>query len=73
VLNNHPQGGFVTRRPTADVRVASDNVQGDNGFGSFFQRNWEPQPGVQRNRNSQTGNARQPAGQDYRWMEQGGR
>src|SRR5215470_5521104 len=34
VLNNQPQGGFVTRRP-------SDNVWGDDGFGSFFQRNWD--------------------------------
>jgi hypothetical protein len=29
VLNNQPQGGFVTRRPTADALVASDNVWGD--------------------------------------------
>src|SRR5712675_925990 len=28
VLNNQPQGGFVTRQP-------SDNVWGDDGFGSF--------------------------------------
>ena len=28
VLNNQPQGGFVTRQP-------SDNVRGDDGFGSF--------------------------------------
>jgi hypothetical protein len=39
VLNNQPQGGFVTRRPTADVAVASGNVQ-DDGFASFFQRSW---------------------------------
>src|SRR5215471_9148098 len=38
VLNNQPQGGFLTRRPTTDALVASDNVWGDNGFGSFFQR-----------------------------------
>ena len=37
VLSNQPQGGFMTRRPTADVRVASDNARGDDGFGSFFQ------------------------------------
>ena len=28
VLSNQPQGGFMTRRPTADVPVASDNVLG---------------------------------------------
>src|ERR1700720_4460520 len=36
VLNNQPQGGFVTRQP-------SDNVWGNDGFGSFFQRNWDSQ------------------------------
>lgn len=45
VLNNQPQGGFITRKPTADVLVASGNGAGDDGFfGSFFQRSWEPQP-----------------------------
>jgi hypothetical protein len=45
VLNNQPQGGFITRRPTVDDQIASGNVQGDDGFfGSFFQRSWEPQP-----------------------------
>jgi hypothetical protein len=38
VLNNQPQGGFVTRQPT-------NNVWGDDGFGSFFQRNWTSQSG----------------------------
>jgi hypothetical protein len=47
VLSNQPQGGFITRKPTTDVLVASDRVQGDDGF-FFFQRNWD----------SQTGNAR---------------
>ena len=47
VLANHPQGGFITRKPTPkeprdDYRVASR----DDGFFSFFGRsNWgEPQP-----------------------------
>jgi hypothetical protein len=43
VLNNQPQGGFVTRRPTADVRVAR-NAPEEDGFGSFFQPNWGFQP-----------------------------
>jgi hypothetical protein len=71
VLSNQPQGGFITRRPSTDVRVASDNGWGDDGFGSSFQRNWESQTGFQRNWNSQTGNARRPGGQDYHWMQQG--
>ena len=58
VLNNQPQGGFVTRRPTVDVRVASGNDWG-NGFGSFFQRNWNPQPYT-----------RPRAGQYYQPMQQ---
>ena len=42
VLNNQPQGGFVTRRPTADVAVASGNFWGDDGSGSLFQPNGTP-------------------------------
>ena len=53
---DQPQGGFVTRRPTADVFVASDNVQGDDGFGFSlfnFQRAPDPQPGYTRRRGGQ--------------------
>jgi hypothetical protein len=60
VLNNQPQGGFVTRRPTVDVPVASANYWGNNGFGFFFQPNW----------NSQPGNIRPRAGQYYQRMQQ---
>jgi hypothetical protein len=56
VLNNQPQGGFVTRRPTVDVPVASGDEWGNNGFGFFFQR---PQPG----------NMRPRAGQYYQPMQ----
>jgi hypothetical protein len=59
VLNNQPQGGFVTRRPTADVDVASGNDDGF-GFGSFFQRNPEPRPSDPR-----TGDPRRRGGQPY--------
>jgi hypothetical protein len=44
VLNNQPQGGFITRKPTADVNVASGDAPDDGGFFSFFQRNPDPQP-----------------------------
>jgi hypothetical protein len=46
VLSNQPQGGFVTRKPTAPppIPVASSDDWGGNGFGFFFQRNPEPQP-----------------------------
>ena len=37
VLNNQPQGGFVTRKPTADVLVASGNVWSDDGFFGLLQ------------------------------------
>jgi L,D-transpeptidase catalytic domain len=49
VLNNQPQGGFITRRPTVvDAPVMSDNGWGGNGwggngFGFFFQPNPNPQ------------------------------
>lgn len=59
VLNNQPQGGFVTRRPTA---VASrEVVPADDGFFSFFQRNPEPT----------TGNTRRSGGQSYRPVQRG--
>jgi hypothetical protein len=53
VLNNQPQGGFLMRRPTVDVRVASRNHWGNDGFGFFFQRNWNSQPVYTRPRASQ--------------------
>ncbi|EJN08930.1 membrane protein involved in colicin uptake [Bradyrhizobium sp. YR681] len=48
VLSNHPQGGFITRKPTAPppMEMASDDGWGGNGFGGFFfgQRDPNPQP-----------------------------
>jgi hypothetical protein len=41
VLSNQPQGGFVTRKPTVNVPVASRSNWG-NGFGFFFQGNARP-------------------------------
>jgi hypothetical protein len=60
VLNNQPQGGFLMRRPTVNVPVASGNYWGNDGFGFFFQRNW----------NSQPANTRSRAGQYYQPMQQ---
>ena len=60
VLNSQPQGGFLMRRPTVNVPVASGNYWGNDGFGFFFQRNW----------NSQPGNTRPRAGQYYQPMQQ---
>ena len=85
VLNNQPQGGFITRRPTIEVitrrptikvPVASGDSWGNNGFGFFFQRNWQPQSGnsfFQANPPPQTGNPRQRGGQYYQPMQQGWR
>jgi hypothetical protein len=50
VLSNQPQGGFITRKPTPDVGVASDNGWGGDGFSFFSQRNWNFQPGNMRRR-----------------------
>lgn len=48
VLSNQPQGGFITRKPTAPpMAMASDDGwdNGGNGFGFFFQqRGPNPQP-----------------------------
>ena len=60
VLNNQPQGGFVTRRPTPDVAVAGGNFW-DDGFGSLFQPN----------RNSQTANMPRRGGQPYYQPQRG--
>lgn len=40
VLSNQPQGGFITRKPTAPAMIASDDGwdNGGNGFGFFFQQ-----------------------------------
>jgi hypothetical protein len=51
VLNNQPQGGFVTRQPTADVNVVSDGD--DDGFGSFFRPLWDTRPAIPRRRGGQ--------------------
>jgi hypothetical protein len=51
VLSNQPQGGFITRKPTANVMVASD--QGNAGWGFFFGRGPEPQPVNPRQRGGQ--------------------
>jgi hypothetical protein len=58
VLSSQPQGGFITRKPTVDVRVAGDAPQRDGGFNpfSFFQRNGD----------TDAGNTRRRREQDYR-------
>ena len=61
VLNNQPQGGFVTRQPTADDAVASGDFWGDDNSGSFFQPSW----------NSQIGNTRRRGGQSYYPVQRG--
>jgi hypothetical protein len=63
VLNDHPQGGFVTRRPTPNIRVASRNVPSDTGFGSFFQPGWGFQTG------NQPGDTRRRGGQSYQQVQ----
>src|SRR6516165_10176489 len=60
VARNQPQGSFVMRRPTVNVPVASGNDWGNDGFGFFFQRNW----------NSQPANTGPRAGQYYQPMQQ---
>jgi hypothetical protein len=59
VLSNQPQGGFITRKPTANVLVASDD---GFGFGSFFQRSWDSQ-------GNQLGDPRRRGGQYYQQVQ----
>jgi hypothetical protein len=56
VLSNQPQGGFITREPSTEAVVTSDNFHNEDAFGFFFQRSWT----------SPAGNARRPFGQAYR-------
>jgi hypothetical protein len=53
VLSTQPQGGFITRKVTPDINVASGNLWSDDGYGFMFQRNPEPQPGYARRRGGQ--------------------
>jgi lipoprotein-anchoring transpeptidase ErfK/SrfK len=69
VLNNQPQGGFITRRPTTDVLVAGDSSWSDNGFGFFFQRNPDPQTGNPRRGSGP--DTRRGGGQYYQPMQRG--
>ncbi|WP_375411085.1 L,D-transpeptidase [uncultured Bradyrhizobium sp.] len=59
VLSNQPQGGFITRKPTVNVEVASD---AGFGFGSFFQRGWDSQ-------GNQLGDPRRRGGQIYQQVQ----
>jgi hypothetical protein len=68
VLNNQPQGGFITRKPT--VQVASRPVERDSGFSpfSFFQRNAPPpDAGTTRRRREPYYQPQQPQQQ---WQQQ---
>jgi len=75
VLSNHPQGGFITRKPTPVVPPGNDNIWadngwgsgswGNNGFGPFFQRGPDSQPGNTRRRGGQSDGPTQPPG--WRW------
>jgi L,D-transpeptidase catalytic domain len=67
VLNNHPQGGFITRKPTPKDEFAIADREVEEGGFSFFrswgsqpsypaQRNWNSQPPVQRGWGREPGN-----------------
>ena len=73
VLANQPQGGFITRKPTVDVRLASRNLTSDEGFGfGFFGFRRDPDPRTvdprrrggpfSRDQDAQYGDARQRGG-----------
>jgi hypothetical protein len=62
VLKDQPQGGFITRKPTPEVRVANGNFWSDDGFNPSFQRSWEPQP-------AQPANPRRRGGQYYQQVQ----
>jgi hypothetical protein len=82
VLNNQPQGGFLMRRPTVGVPVASNYHRGKDGFlmrrptvgvpvasGNYWGNDGFG-PFFQRDWNSQPANMRPRAGQYYQPMQQ---
>ena len=83
VLNNHPQGGFVTRAPIANDRIAGGNDWDGDGVRSFprgwspsnpYQRDyqqWRSQNGSQRGWGSQPGNSGWGGDQFYRRDQRG--
>ena len=78
VLSNQPQGGFVTRRPTADTRVARRNEWGGNGWGGSgwpwggnVRTNDAFGSPYRRHPNPQSSNGPWFGGQPYRQMQQG--
>ena len=66
VLSNQPQGGFITRKPTANVLVASDGS--NDGWGFFFGRSPEPQPVNPRQRGGQPRQQVQPQPYYRQWQ-----
>jgi len=62
VLNNQPQGGFITRKPTPpDMLIAGSSSWGESPiFGGFFQPDPPPQPANARRRGGQYYYQQQP-------------
>ena len=66
VLSNQPQGGFITRKPTPNIRIASDIPDrrgGFNPFGFLFQQR-TPEAPAPRRRGAQQ--PQQPQQQPFR-------
>ena len=62
VLNNQPQGGFITRKPTPpDMLIAGNSSWGESPFFSFFQSSTPP---------PQPANARRRGGGDQYYYQQ---
>lgn len=79
VLNNQPQGGFITRKPTPAVEdevVASGQDDGYGGYGGGYNGGYNGGGGFfslfQPNPNYQTRNVPRRGGQYYRQPQQGG-
>jgi lipoprotein-anchoring transpeptidase ErfK/SrfK len=71
VLNNQPQGGFITRRPTPPPDLVASNSWGEGGgfFSIFQQRPQDPQPANTRRRGAGQYYPQPypPAQQGWRW------
>jgi hypothetical protein len=65
VLSNQPQGGFITRKPSTESLIASDDDRDDDVFGGFFsERNWNSRRGYTR---PPVRRYREPTERDWLW------
>ena len=72
VLNNQPQGGFLNRARSPEMRIASPDDENNNGFfgGGWFGSGWGSRPASPQPRNGRNYYPPQPRGGQYYYPPQ---